>query len=91
MIINPPKFINPALLTNHNYHNTIMYCHAKMIALMGIVFSSFFVVEFSGSQCEAVTIVVMSVIFVKVMQILLSFSITSKLNPNCNSRSKASS
>jgi hypothetical protein len=68
-----------------------MYCHAKMIALMGIVFSSFFVVEFSGSQCEAVTIVVMSVIFVKVMQILLSFSITSKLNPNCNSRSKASS
>jgi hypothetical protein len=43
-----------------------MYCHAKMIALMGgIVFSSFFVVEFSASQCEAVTIVVMSVIFVK--------------------------
>ncbi len=66
MIINPPKFTNPTLLTNHNYHNTIMYCHAKMIALMGgIVFSSFFVVEFSASQCEAVTIVVMSVIFVK--------------------------
>jgi hypothetical protein len=42
-----------------------------MIALMGIVFSSFFVVEFCGSQCEAVTIVVMSVIIVKVLQIPL--------------------
>jgi hypothetical protein len=38
-----------------------------MIALMGncVFIFFFFVVEFSGSQCEAVTIVVMSVIFVK--------------------------